>query len=211
MSDFKKPITYVLAVFLVMSIFVMASKAIIESAKFDEEDLDRLAEKITERLGSRPSLSNVPRRENYVTVYYLHGEPCPTCETMEFLAHKTLEDHFAEQVASGRVVWEAVDYREKENQSLAKRFDVVTSTLLLTRHEDGEITAHENLVEIWDLYNQPDRYIQYVRKELAAFLEETNDGEPPQKTPQDEPPLIEPSHDLSNEEAEQETPLPGLP
>jgi thiol-disulfide isomerase/thioredoxin len=212
MDELKKPITYVLAVFLVMSIFVIASKAIIESARFDEDDIDRLADRLAEKLELERTSSRPAPQDDYVAVYYLRGEPCPTCETMEFLAKKTLEDHFAEAVASGEIVWEEIDYREQEHQALAKRFDVVTSTLLLVRYENGEVVEHENLVEIWDLYNQPERYVQYVKKELEAFFDASSEvSEDASSDGKPEETLIEPSKEVPAEEADRGAPLPGLP
>lgn len=112
--------------------------------------------------------------EPTVTVYYFHTNVrCATCHKLEALAREVVERDFAQELKSGKLQWKMVNMQEEENKHFVSDFQLVTKSVVLVEQVDGKQTRWKNLPKIWELVMNQEKYQQYVRSELEAFLEKT--------------------------------------
>ena len=74
-----------------------------------------------------------------VEVVYFHGKQrCATCMAIEKYAREVVNQDFAEEQKSGKVVFKVVDISTTEGKKLAKSYRVTWSSLFINRWKDGK-------------------------------------------------------------------------
>lgn len=120
------------------------------------------------------SLSGGPAAETLddgLVVYYFHGDiRCPTCRAIESQTHETVQNVFADQLASGRVAWKIVNYDKPEGTDLAKQFDVHMANVVLAQMDGGEIENWKRLDRVWALVGDKPAFADFVRTEISQML-----------------------------------------
>jgi hypothetical protein len=107
--------------------------------------------------------------DDRVIVYYLHATiRCVTCNTIEALAKDVVEKQFGEALAAGRIAWQERDYQVDEE--LAKRFDVVSSCVVVAHRVGGRETEFQRLDKVWTLVDTPPEFREYVATAIRAYL-----------------------------------------
>lgn len=113
--------------------------------------------------------ATAPISGDRVIVYYMHPTiRCVTCNAIEKAAREAVRQDFAEQLETGRVEWKVVNFSEDE--ALAKRYDVVTSTVVVVHLRDGKEVGYESLDDVWDLVGNPAELRAYVAEKIRAGL-----------------------------------------
>jgi hypothetical protein len=57
--------------------------------------------------------TNIPSLDEGIVVYYFHGNVrCPTCITLEEYSKEAVETFFADELESGRVQWQVINFDE---------------------------------------------------------------------------------------------------
>ena len=108
-----------------------------------------------------------------VVAYYFHGNlRCRTCQAIEAYSEEAIRSEFADELASGRLVWRVVNIDEPENKHFVKDFELVTKSLVLTEYQDGEVTRWENLKQVWQLVRDKEQFLDYVHSSTRKFLQE---------------------------------------
>lgn len=108
-----------------------------------------------------------------VTAYYFHGAfRCPTCRKLEQYAKEALENNFKDALNSGRLTFKVVNIENKGNEHYVNDYKLYTKSLVLSFTKDGKEVRSRNLEKIWEYVGNKDRYENYVRNEVAAFLKE---------------------------------------
>jgi hypothetical protein len=109
-----------------------------------------------------PGEARAPARvEDKVIVYYLHATfRCVTCNTIEAMAKEVVETQFAEALAAGRIEWYEGDFQVEED--LARRFDVVSSCVVVARRVAGKEAEFQRLDEVWTLVDKPAEFREYI-------------------------------------------------
>jgi len=62
----------------------------------------------------------------------------------------------------------------EENEALARRYNVATSSLVVVRFRDGRETDHRTLEEIWTLKDRPDELRAFVSEAIRSRLNGTS-------------------------------------
>ena len=105
-----------------------------------------------------------------VIVYYMHATiRCVTCNSIEAMAARLVDTTFAEAKQAGRLVWKEVDFQQNEN--LAKRYDVVSSCLVIVHVQDGKEVDFKRLDDVWLLDGKPQEFNDYVAGAITGYLE----------------------------------------
>ncbi len=108
-----------------------------------------------------------------VTAYYFHGTfRCPTCHKLEAYAKEAIENHFKDDLASGKLAFKIVNIESKGNEHYVNDYQLYTKSIVLSLTKDGREIRSKNLDKIWEYVGNKDRYENYVRDEIAAFLKE---------------------------------------
>lgn len=105
-------------------------------------------------------------------VYYFHtSRRCKTCLTIEANAKEAVEAGFPTEVAEGLVSWEEVDFEEKENAHFVKDLDLMFSSVIVVKYQDGKQVEWKNLQKVWELVRDKPAFTDYVKTEVQAWLE----------------------------------------
>lgn len=115
------------------------------------------------------SATTQPTKSEKVLVYYMHQTfRCVTCNQIEAMAHNVVKTDFASEVANGTIEWRAENFQK--NEELAKRYNVVSSSVVVARVKDGKEIAHETLDGVWTLVDKPTDFREYVASAVRAQL-----------------------------------------
>jgi len=103
-----------------------------------------------------------------LVAYYFHGSHrCPTCRSIESLAHTSLQA----EIDQGRIQWRMVDYDLPQNQHFSDDFELFSPSLVLVRESRGQVEKWKNLERVWSLIDKPEQFAEYVRDELRGLRE----------------------------------------
>lgn len=108
-----------------------------------------------------------------VIAYYFHGAfRCPTCMNMEKYSREALEANFKEALASGRLEFKAVNVEDKGNEHFVNDYQLYTKSLVLSLVKEGREIKRKNLDKIWTLARHKEKFMEYVRREVAMFMKD---------------------------------------
>lgn len=106
-----------------------------------------------------------------VVVYFFYNDiRCESCLRIEAYAKEALDAHFADELASGRIVWRPLSMEAPENQHYLTDYGLFSKSVVLVEMERGEQLRWKNLEEIWDLVYDKPAYLEYIRANLQDFL-----------------------------------------
>ena len=104
-----------------------------------------------------------------VVVYYLHTTfRCVTCNEIERLTKALLETEFAGDLAAGRIEWREANFQQDE--SLAHRYEVVSSCVVVARIQGGKEIDFQRLDDVWTRYEDPTDFNEYVGAAIRKYL-----------------------------------------
>lgn len=82
-------------------------------------------------------------------VYYFHGNMrCPTCMTLEEYSKEAVETLFADELNTGRVEFQVVNYDETWNEHFLTDYNLSFRSLVLVEMKDGKEVRFTNLDKI---------------------------------------------------------------
>lgn len=117
---------------------------------------------------------DAPPTANGILAYYFHGETrCPTCRKIEAYAQEAIQSGFSEEVDSGTIRWQLVNYEAPENSHFATDYEIVSSTVVLVKFSQGKQTDWRNLMRVWELVGNKDAFVDYVQSQTQGMLDET--------------------------------------
>jgi hypothetical protein len=117
-----------------------------------------------ENIISNDSLEEVKKIE----VYYFHyTRRCATCRTVENVTKSILEELYPEDIKTGEITFITVNLEEKNNKSLAEKYQVSGQTLLFV---SGSETV--NLTNKGFMYarSNPDKLKEEIKKTVYDLL-----------------------------------------
>ena len=104
-----------------------------------------------------------------VIVTYLHTTfRCETCNTIERLAKALVDTEFGSERTAGRIEWRVADFQKDE--AIAKRYEVVSSCVVVARVRDGRETDYQRLDDVWVHYKNPADFNLYVGAAIRKGL-----------------------------------------
>jgi len=106
-----------------------------------------------------------------VKVYYLHGNVrCPTCRTIEANAQEAVQGGFAEELKSGKIQWQVINYESPGNEHYATDYEVVAPNVVLAMFKDGKQVKWKGLPEVWEHVGDKAAFLAFVQTSLREFL-----------------------------------------
>ena len=108
--------------------------------------------------------------------YYFHGKVrCPTCMSIEAYAHEAVVKGFADEVKDGRIEWKVVDFEQPGSEHFAREFELAAPSVVLVEMRGGTRKNWKNLPEVWELVGDKPAFSEFVRKEVRAFLDQSEE------------------------------------
>lgn len=127
-------------------------------------------------LPRRPSPTEAAGRDK-VIVYYLHATfRCVTCNTIEKMTRALLDSQFKDAMAQGQLEWKEADFQKEED--LAKRYEVVSSCVVVAHIRNGKESSYARLDEVWTLMNDAPAFEKYVGDAIRKYLDHMHPGGP---------------------------------
>jgi hypothetical protein len=121
-------------------------------------------------LASSMLISNSNTQKNYVKVVYFHTDyRCATCNKLEKYSEEIVNKYFADDLKSGKIVWESINYEEEKNEHYIDKFNLYNKSLILMKYENGKLKEWKNLEKIWELVSNEKKYKDYVKKEINKY------------------------------------------
>jgi hypothetical protein len=106
-----------------------------------------------------------------VYAYYFHGSiRCSTCYKLEQYSKEAIENNFKSQLASGKLEFRVINIEEKANAHFINDYQLYTKALVLSLVKDDKEVKSKNLNKIWQLVGSKDKFVEYIKVELANFL-----------------------------------------
>lgn len=155
-SDVKKRImTIVLLIFVVASIVFMAVKQM------------QGASAAASTAGMEQTTSAEPQKNDVLAIYYFHGNKrCMTCNRIEQLAKQAVEKKYADELASGKIVFRAVNVEEPVHEHFVKDFNLTTRSVVMQRN--GKFMKFD---EVWTLVHEPEKFTEYIQDGATRMME----------------------------------------
>ena len=109
-----------------------------------------------------------------VYAYYFHGSMrCSTCYKLEQYSKEAIESNFKSELASGELEFKVFNIEEKGNAHFVNDYQLYTKALVLSLVKDDKEVKSKNLNKIWELVGNKDKFIAYIKEEVANFLKES--------------------------------------
>jgi len=110
------------------------------------------------------------KAENKIIIYYLHATfRCVTCNTIEKMTGELLNSQFNKALKNGSIEWIQADFQKDD--ALAKKYEVISSCVVIVQIRDGKETGYKRLDEVWTLMNDPAAFNNYVGDAITRFLD----------------------------------------
>jgi len=107
-----------------------------------------------------------------VTVLVLQmGSACASCRKIKAYLQQTLEADFSGPLRGGQLALRSGDYLQPANRHLARRYELVTTTVVLVERRGGAEVRSRKLDRVWKLLNDEAAFRTYVRDEVRRFTE----------------------------------------
>lgn len=120
---------------------------------------------------AKPTVVTPSALPHRVVAYYFHTTyRCATCRAIEAYSREAIESAFAEEIAAGRLLLQAVNLEIKGNEHFVKDYGLYTKSLVLVNEVRGKPAEWKNLEKVWQLVRDKPRFLRYVQDETRAYL-----------------------------------------
>ncbi len=119
--------------------------------------------------GSEES-ANSAQAPQFVAYYFYGNFRCATCRKLETYSEEAISDAFADELASGDLIWKILNTDEEDNKHFVNDFELVTKSVVLVEYRDGRVVRFENLKDVWKLVGDKGDFVKYVQDSTRKFL-----------------------------------------
>lgn len=106
-----------------------------------------------------------------VVVHYFHGRVrCVSCNKIEALSKKAIEDAFAADLKAGRLAQVVIDVDRPGNEHYVKDYALTGSAVVVVDGRSGAGGRWKNLEEVWTLLDDEPAFSKYIRDNVSGFL-----------------------------------------
>ena len=114
-------------------------------------------------------IPNVKSADKIEVVNFHRTQRCWSCSTLGKLSEKTVNEKFADEVASGRVIFKAVNVELPENKEIVNLYRASGSSLYINAIKDGQDNISED-VTVWRLTTNEIQFKNYLRDKINNLL-----------------------------------------
>jgi hypothetical protein len=122
-------------------------------------------------IGGDSKTTGAASRPDGVSVINFHGQKrCCTCLGIGNLTQKTLDQDFAAEEKAGKVHWDQINYDEPANAHFLNDYGLVSSTVVVTRWNNGKEEKWNRLDAVWDHVGDEPTFRSYIAQGVRDLL-----------------------------------------
>ena len=107
--------------------------------------------------------------DKIIVANFFGTQRCPSCLTIGKLTKKTLEEKFASELESGKIVFKEINGELPENREIVTKYQARGSSLFVNAIR-GESDDIQEDTTVWRLVNNEAEYISYFENKLNTLL-----------------------------------------
>lgn len=126
------------------------------------------------RRASQPGVSDAfpaEPKHQVVARYFHRTQRCPTCQKISALIEEAVQAGFADDLKSGKVKLQMVDYQDARNQEVTATYKISDPMLVILDVRDGKVVEWKSAPKVWALFLKKDVFTKYVQDEMHAHLD----------------------------------------
>ncbi len=105
-----------------------------------------------------------------IKIYHFHGtNQCRSCVTLWELTQKTLDEHFADELKSGKITYEHINAELQENFHLVQKFQVRNISLFINTII-GENESYEEQVQLRRYITNESQFKNALKEKINWLL-----------------------------------------
>ena len=105
-----------------------------------------------------------------VVYYFYTSSRCASCLRIEAWTKECLQQEFAPELQTGRIAWRPVNLEEDGNVHFVQDFKLTAKTVIVCNYRDGEAGQFADLVDVWTLLTDKERFFQLVHTKVKEYL-----------------------------------------
>lgn len=110
---------------------------------------------------------------DHIKAYYFHGNyRCPTCRGIEKYSRSAINDGFPEELKNGLLSFEVINVEDPWNRHFIRDYGLYTKSLVIVSFAGDNRVNYKNLAKVWELTGSSEKFHEYVRNEVKAYLNE---------------------------------------
>lgn len=114
-------------------------------------------------------IPNVKKADKIEVLNFHRTQRCWSCLTLGKLSEKTVSEKFADDVASGKVIFKAVNIELPENKEIVNLYQAGGSSLYINAIKDGKNNIVQNM-KVWQLLSDEPAFTNYLETQLRSLL-----------------------------------------
>ena len=120
-------------------------------------------------LSCEQNKGEIPRTEekaNYVAYYFHPTGRCQSCLNLESYTKELIETIYSNKT----FIFKSINIDEEENKHFKKDYDLIFSSVILVRFENGTQNKWKNLDSVWSFTENKEQFFRYIEKEILNFI-----------------------------------------
>ena len=109
--------------------------------------------------------------DQVIMTYFISGTRCESCQKIESLTKETAEKDFAEELASGQLVFRVIDTGEPGYQHYTNDYQLTSKTVILSHRVEGREIEWADMAKVWDLLDDAPGFHNYLGAQVRAYLD----------------------------------------
>ena len=119
----------------------------------------------------KKTVTVTPKEDRQLVVYYfMTTARCQSCHFIEETTKAAINENFAAQLKSGRIVFKMLNIEESPNEHFVQDYKLYTKSVVLSDLKAGKETRWINLDKVWQLIGEQKGFRDYIVKEVNAYL-----------------------------------------
>jgi len=110
------------------------------------------------------------KKADRIEVINFHAtQRCVSCTTLGKLSEKTITERFANEVASGKIIFKSVNVELRKNTEIVNLYQASGSSLYINAVKDGKNNIVQN-VKVWQYLSDEIAFTNYLETKLRSLL-----------------------------------------
>ena len=119
----------------------------------------------------QPENKEAKDTSQFVAYYFYTAKRCGPCTRIEQWAEEAVTTSFKDELASGKLRWRALNVQQSENKHYIQDFQLYSKSVIIAKYQDGKPVRYENFKDVWKLYRDKPKYLDYVAGGIKTFME----------------------------------------